>query len=123
MTEIMKINPEWCTVEDCFDINKNRHYESVFSLGTGYLRYNTIAPGTIDTERNRKADPNYPDDWIPFIPMGRVGQVEEIAKPVVFLCCDDSSYMTGQNIYVAGGETDYVPMPHSEFMRRGTSYL
>lgn len=33
----MKINPEWCTVEGCFDIKKNRHYESVFSLGTGYL--------------------------------------------------------------------------------------
>lgn len=82
------------------------------------IRVNTIAPGTIDIERNRKTDPCYPDDWIPYIPMGRVGKVEEVAKPVVFLCCEDSSYMTGQNIYVSGGETDYVPMPRSEFARR-----
>ena len=82
------------------------------------IRVNTIAPGTIDVERNRKTDPNYPDDWIPFIPIGRVGKVEEIARPVVFLCSDDSSFMTGQNIYIAGGETDYVPMPRSEFVRK-----
>jgi len=81
------------------------------------IRVNTLAPGTIDIERNRKTDPDYPDDWVPFIPMGRVGKVEEVAKPVVFLCSEESSYMTGQNIYVAGGETDYVPMPRSDFAR------
>ncbi|MBM3705151.1 MAG: glucose 1-dehydrogenase [Actinobacteria bacterium] len=82
------------------------------------IRVNTIAPGTIDIERNRKTDPKYPDDWIPFIPLGRVGTVEEVAKPVIFLCCEDSSYITGQNIFVSGGETDYVPMPRSEFARK-----
>lgn len=82
------------------------------------IRVNAISSGTIDIERNRKTDPNYPDDWVPFIPMGRVGQVEDIAKPVVFLCSDDSSYITGQNIFVCGGEVDYVPMPRSDFARK-----
>ena len=74
------------------------------------IRVNTIAPGTIDIERNRKTDPNYPDDWAPFIPIGRVGKVEEVAKPVVFLCSEDSSYMTGQVLIVDGGgmETWYL---------------
>lgn len=87
-------------------------------LAPFHIRVNTIAPGTIDIERNRKTDPNYPDNWVPFIPMGRVGNVEEVAKPVVFLCSDNSSYMTGQNIYVTGGETDYIPMPRSDFVRK-----
>jgi len=81
------------------------------------IRVNTIAPGTIDIERNRKTDPDYPDDWIPYIPMGRVGKVKDITGPVVFLCSEESSYITGQNIYVCGGQTDYVPMPRSGFAR------
>lgn len=82
------------------------------------IRVNAISSGTIDIERNRKTDSNYPDDWIPYIPLGRVGSVEDIAKPVVFLCSDDSSYITGQNIFVCGGEIDYVPMPRSDFARK-----
>lgn len=82
------------------------------------IRVNTIAPGTINIERNRKTDPNYPDDWIPFIPMGRVGKVEDIAKPVVFLCTDDAAFITGQNIFITGGQTEYIPMPRSDFARK-----
>lgn len=81
------------------------------------IRVNAIAPGTIDIERNRKTDPNYPDDWIPFIPIGRVGKVEEIAKPVIFLASDEASYITGQIFWVDGGETSYVPMPRANFAR------
>jgi len=82
------------------------------------IRVNAIAPGTIDIKRNRDTDPHYPDNWVPYIPIGRVGKTEEIAKPVVFAVCDDSSYMTGQIIYISGGETDYVPMPGSDFARK-----
>lgn len=82
------------------------------------IRVNAIAPGTIDIERNRRTDPNYPDNWEPFVPMGRVGTVDDIAKPVVFLCSDEAGYITGQNIYVCGGQTDYIPMPGSEFARK-----
>lgn len=39
------------------------------------------------------------------IPMGRVGRAEEIAKTVLFLACDDSSYITGTALLVDGGNT------------------
>jgi len=39
------------------------------------------------------------------IPMGRVADVSEIAKVVLFLACDDSSYMTGVSLLVDGGNT------------------
>jgi L-xylulose reductase len=48
------------------------------------IRVNSVAPGTIDIARNRQTDPNYPGDWLPFIPMGRVGLPSDVAKPVIF---------------------------------------
>ena len=86
-------------------------------LAPAGIRVNAIAPGTIDIERNRRTDPDYPANWTPFIPMGRVGTPSEIAKPVVFLASDDSSYLTGQTFWVDGGETSYVPMPRADFAR------
>ena len=38
-------------------------------------------------------------------PMGRIGTVDEIAKAVLFLACDDSSFMTGASLVVDGGGT------------------
>ena len=81
------------------------------------IRVNAVAPGTIDIKRNRETDANYPDDWIPYIPMGRVGNINDIAKPVVFLASDEASYITGQIFWADGGETSYVPMPRADFAR------
>jgi glucose 1-dehydrogenase len=46
-------------------------------------------------------------DLLEKIPTGRVGQVEEIASVVAFLCSDEASYMTGATVYVDGGMTLY----------------
>lgn len=81
------------------------------------IRVNALAPGTIDIPRNRDTDPNYPDNWVPFIPMGRVGTVEDVAKPAIFLASDEAAYVTGQVFWVDGGETSYVPMPRADFAR------
>ncbi len=86
-------------------------------LASHGIRVNAVAPGTIDIERNRATDPAYPDDWIPFIPLGRVGTTQEVAKPVLFLASDEASFITGQVIWVDGGETSYVPMPRADFAR------
>ena len=81
------------------------------------IRVNCLAPGTIDIERNRQTDPEYPDNWVPFIPMGRVGLPSDVAKPVVFLASEEASYVTGQVFWADGGETSYVPMPRADFAR------
>lgn len=65
------------------------------------IRMNNLLPGYQD---------NYPEseDIIAKIPMGRYGQVEEIAKTAAFLLSDGAGYITGQNIRVDGGITRSV---------------
>ena len=87
-------------------------------LGPYGIRVNSLAPGTIDIARNRETDPHYPDNWIPFIPLGRVGVPADVAKPVIFLASDEAAYVTGQTFWADGGETSYVPMPRADFARR-----
>ncbi len=70
-------------------------------------------------ESNFEIDPEYPKSWEPYIPMGRAGKPEEIAKPVLFLASDEASYITRQTLFAAGGELTYVPMskPKPDFSR------
>ena len=64
------------------------------------VRVNAVAPGLIDTEMIK----DFPLKNIKsLIPMARIGQPEEIARVVRFLCSDDASYITGQVIAVNGG--------------------
>ncbi len=64
------------------------------------IRVNVVAPGLIDTEMIEKAPLAVLKEMIP---MARVGQPEEVAKVVRFLCSDDASYVTGEVISVNGG--------------------
>ncbi len=69
------------------------------------IRINAVNPGMIATDMmNRLADGN-PEQMASTIPMGRLGQAEEIAATVVFLCSDAASYITGQPIVIDGGYT------------------
>jgi 3-oxoacyl-[acyl-carrier protein] reductase len=64
------------------------------------VRVNVVAPGLIATDMIK----NFPLTNIKsLIPMARIGQPEEVAKVVRFLCSDDASYITGQVIAVNGG--------------------
>jgi NAD(P)-dependent dehydrogenase (short-subunit alcohol dehydrogenase family) len=72
------------------------------------IRINAVNPGSIATERmGRFADDMgvTTDDVAAMSPMGRLGQSEEIASTVVFLCSDAASYITGQSLVVDGGYT------------------
>ncbi len=64
------------------------------------VRVNVVAPGLIDTEMIKDAPVERIKD---IIPMARLGNAEEVAKVVRFLCSDDASYITGQVIFVNGG--------------------
>ena len=67
------------------------------------IRVNAIAPGVIDTSMNAFLNEEDRNDLEEEIPLGRFGRGEEIANAVVFLCSDESSYLTGQVIRIDGG--------------------
>lgn len=72
------------------------------------IRINAINPGFIATEMIDRAVAGMgstADDLASTVPMGRMGQAEEIAQAVVFLCSDAASYITGQPLVVDGGFT------------------
>lgn len=74
-----------------------------------HIRVNCVCPGTVDTPSlgdriNAFADPvQARKDFINRQPMGRLATAEEIAESFVFLVSDESSFMTGQSVFVDGG--------------------
>jgi len=73
------------------------------------IRVNAVAPWYIRTRRTspKLADPDYLDDVLLRTPMGRVGEPEEVAAAVAFLCAPASAYITGECIAVDGGFLQY----------------
>jgi glucose 1-dehydrogenase len=71
------------------------------------IRINGIAPGAINTPMNKDImeDPQKKKQEEEKIPMGRIGEPEEIAKVAFFLASTDASYITGTTLYVDGGFT------------------
>jgi NAD(P)-dependent dehydrogenase (short-subunit alcohol dehydrogenase family) len=69
------------------------------------IRANALCPGPIDTPLLAEllADPVARQRRMVHIPMGRLGQAEELAKAALFLASDDSSFMTGAALVVDGG--------------------
>lgn len=73
------------------------------------IRVNCVCPGTVDTPSlgdriNAFADPvQARKDFVARQPMGRLATAEEIAETFVYLVSDESSFMTGQAIFVDGG--------------------
>ena len=67
------------------------------------IRVNAIAPGVIDTSMNSFLSEEDRENLEEEIPVGRFGSPEEIGKIAVFLCSEDSSYITGQIIRADGG--------------------
>jgi len=75
--------------------------------GARGVRVNAVAPTYINTPLNAfvKSDPKMYDAWIDGTPMGRMGEVEEIASVVLFLAGRGASLMTGSIVVVDGGYT------------------
>jgi 3-oxoacyl-[acyl-carrier protein] reductase len=74
-------------------------------LATAGIYVNSVAPGWVDTDLSRPAldDPKSGEEIRREIPMGRVGTPEEIAGPILFLCTEYASFITGEIFNVNGG--------------------
>jgi 3alpha(or 20beta)-hydroxysteroid dehydrogenase len=77
-------------------------------LGARGIRVNAVMPGLIDTPLMASASPAFTDAALAEIPLGRVGQVADIAPTIVFLVSDDSAYYNGAEIVIDGGLTAHV---------------
>ena len=67
------------------------------------IRINCVSPGGIFNNQNENFVKNYEYRT----PLGRMARTDEIVKTILFLCSDDASYITGQNIVVDGGFTSW----------------
>lgn len=72
-------------------------------VGSRAVTVNTVAPGFIDTDMTRELPQAQREALLSEIPLGRLGQAEEIAKVVSFLASDGAAYVTGATIPVNGG--------------------
>ncbi len=67
------------------------------------IRVNVISPGTIDTGVFVGVPQEVKDQFVALIPLGRIGESREIATAALFLASDDSSFVTGIELFVDGG--------------------
>lgn len=67
------------------------------------VRVNAVSPGVIDTDMNKWMSDEDRVELEGEIPLNRFGKTEEVANVVLFLCSEESSYMTGQILTVDGG--------------------
>ena len=67
------------------------------------INVNCISPGVIGSPRVQGLNKDMIQQWQEGIPLGRLGKPEEVASVVLFLSSDEASYVTGENITVAGG--------------------
>ncbi|MFZ5352603.1 MAG: 3-oxoacyl-[acyl-carrier-protein] reductase [Bacillota bacterium] len=67
------------------------------------INVNAVAPGYIDTDMTAVIPEKAKEEFLKGIPLGRIGQPEDIANTVVFLSSKNSDYITGQVINIDGG--------------------
>jgi NAD(P)-dependent dehydrogenase (short-subunit alcohol dehydrogenase family) len=67
------------------------------------VRVNAIAPGIVRTHLAKALWENYEEQLNEVLPLGRIGEPDDIAKGAVFLAGDSSSWMTGQTLVIDGG--------------------
>ncbi len=72
-------------------------------LGPRNITVNAVSPGFIDTDMTKELPDANREQILSQVPLGRLGQPEEIASVVDFLAGDTGAYITGENIHVNGG--------------------
>jgi NAD(P)-dependent dehydrogenase (short-subunit alcohol dehydrogenase family) len=74
-------------------------------LAQAGIRVNAVAPGIVETGMTAEVvqDPDFVGTWSAAIPLGRIGQPDDVADVVAFLCAPQSRWVTGQVLTVDGG--------------------
>ena len=72
-------------------------------IGSRAITVNAIAPGFIETDMTRDLPEQQAQALLSQIPLGRLGQADEIASAVAFLASDDAAYITGETLHINGG--------------------
>ncbi len=75
-------------------------------LGARKIRVNSLNPGMVETEGVHAAGfigTDFERDLVSKTPLGRIGQVDDIASVAVFLASDDAKWLTGESIVASGG--------------------
>jgi 3-oxoacyl-[acyl-carrier protein] reductase len=67
------------------------------------ITVNAVAPGIIQTPMLAGFKPEVVAEYLQQIPVGRLGQPEDVANAVLFFACEESSYITGQTLPITGG--------------------
>ena len=75
--------------------------EMAAEFGSRGVRVNAISPGEIDTSILSPGTERIVEEQIP---MHRLGEPEEVAKAIYFLCSDQSSYVNGAELHINGGQ-------------------
>jgi NAD(P)-dependent dehydrogenase (short-subunit alcohol dehydrogenase family) len=73
------------------------------------VRVNALAPGPILTDNLRRAGPAGQEAAARAMPLGRVGEPEEVAEAVVWLCSDEAGFITGTTLAIDGGKLAGTP--------------
>jgi acetoacetyl-CoA reductase len=71
------------------------------------ITVNALAPGYIDTDMVAAVPPAVLEKIVAKVPIGRLGQPEEIARGVAFLCSEDAGFVTGSTLSLNGGQHMY----------------
>jgi NAD(P)-dependent dehydrogenase (short-subunit alcohol dehydrogenase family) len=69
------------------------------------VRSNVIRPGLINTEAFADMPPDFFASQVPMIPLGMIGEAEDIANAAAFLCSDEARFITGTILTIDGGES------------------
>ena len=72
-------------------------------IGSRNITVNVVAPGFIDTDMTRVLPDEQRDGMLAQVPLGRLGEGEDIANAVVFLASGSGAYITGETLHVNGG--------------------
>ena len=67
------------------------------------ITVNCVAPGFIESDMTKKLNEEQREKLLSVVPMGRIGEAEDVANAVEFLASDNAAYITGGTIHVNGG--------------------